>query len=105
MVAVTKATGSGHLLWPKGKNIEDIQSDLFNAIDHALLICAWKENLSPDEMPKRWMWHLDWELEDWFKIVQSRRDSKYGGKEEQEYDDDGEPLFEENAFADEIRNG
>jgi len=49
-----------------------------NVINHALLIISWQENLPSEEIPKYWMWHLDWEIEEWFKKVKIERDIKYG---------------------------
>lgn len=60
------------------------------ALDQAVRVCSWQENLPGDEMPPRWMWHLDWKLEEWFKQVESKREQKYGGKTNKipDYDDD-----------------
>lgn len=58
--------------------MEDIPADIMNVINHALLIISWQENLPSEEIPKYWMWHLDWEIEEWFKKVKIERDIKYG---------------------------
>ena len=80
--------------------LEDIPVDLFFAIDHALRIVNWQENLTEDEMPPKWMWHLDWELETHFEIIKSKREVKYGSSEfenDEEYADPSSNL--DNAFA------
>lgn len=58
------------MLWPSWvRSIEDMPVDLVGAIDHAIMILRWRENLRPGELPPKWMWHLDWELEVWFLEV------------------------------------
>lgn len=56
-------------------------------------------------MPPYWMWHLDWEIESWFKTVQRKRDQKYGNTSSADEDVD----YEENALFDdwekELRGG
>ncbi len=73
-------------------------------MNHALTIISWQENLPSDEMPPYWMWHLDWEIEDWFKMVQRKRDQKYGKSSVEE-----DVEYEENALFDdwekELRGG
>jgi len=63
--------------------LEDIPADIMNVINHALLIISWQENLPSEEIPKYWMWHLDWEIEEWFKKVKIERDIKYGTEQQQ----------------------
>lgn len=46
------------------------------AVGHANLILSWEENLSDDEMPPRWMWHLPWELKRHMKRVTAAREAK-----------------------------
>ena len=65
---------------PRGVScIEDVPADLALAIDHGHKILNWQENLMSEEMPPKWMWHLDWELEKWFEEVEISRKSKYDG--------------------------
>ena len=66
---------------------------------HALMITSWQENLVGDEMPPRWMWHLDWELETHFALVKSKRDAKYNtGSNNAE----PEPIESENVLFDQM---
>lgn len=46
-------------------------------VDHAQTIQFWRENLPREEMPPRWMWHLDHELEAWFERVEADREAKH----------------------------
>lgn len=43
-------------------------------MDHALSVLNWQENLLPNDLPPRWMWHLDHELERWFDAIKAERD-------------------------------
>jgi hypothetical protein len=90
--------GSGESLLPSGCNIEAVPHDLHLALEHAYKILNWQENLSDDEMPPRWMWHLDWELEAHFATVRRKRDEKFGTSDSSA---GGEPedLWEENSLA------
>lgn len=73
-----RATGSGHLIWPKGTTIESVPHDFVTALDQAIRVCSWMENLPSDEMPPSWMWPLDWELKTHFDRVKEERDRKFG---------------------------
>jgi hypothetical protein len=71
------------------------------AIDHANRILSWQENLTSDEMPERWKWHLDWEIEEHFKILKIKREEKYSSSSSAlSDDDDTSPIeWEENAYS------
>lgn len=72
-----------HLLWPEGvTSVEQVPDQLTNAINHAVRIISWMENYSEEEMPPKWMWHLEHELEPWFNSVKSKRDRDRAGPEE-----------------------
>lgn len=49
-------------------------------------------------MPPYWMWHLDWEIDDWFQKVKRNRDLKYGNPTYEE----NEEAYEENELFDEF---
>ena len=72
--------------------------DFVNVLNHALMILSWQENLPSDEMPPYWMWHLDWEIEDWFRKVQRKRDAKYGTVRDEEVEEE----YEENDLFDDF---
>ena len=57
-------------------------------------------------MPPSWMWHLDWEIEQWFEKVKIERDKKFGGSSASVDDDESEGgLFEENVLFDRMQKG
>ena len=90
------------MVWPDGvKSGELLPADFMDALDHALSILSWQENLFGDEMPPRWMWHLDWEIESHFELLKSKREAKFGGKA---VDDNGAPYESENSLFDEMKS-
>lgn len=96
-----QSLGGSASLYPQGEdgrplNVEETPADLQNAIDHALKIISWQENLSPDEVPPIWMWTLDHELETWFKEVKRKRDQKCGRSSDPNYE--GELYGGENVL-------
>lgn len=50
------------------------------AINQALSVISWHENLPEDEQPPRAIWHSDQLLDDWFREVKERRKEKSSGK-------------------------
>lgn len=48
---------------------------MIDAINYASVILSWRENLTEDEMPPSWMWHLDDELGRHFDKVRAKRRS------------------------------
>ena len=60
--------------------------------------------MTSDEMPPRWMWHLDWELEIHFNRIDQAREDKYsggsGGSSSSSDSIDDEPaVWDENVYA------
>lgn len=43
------------------------------AINHGITILSWLTNLTDEEMPPRWSWHLTDELERHFEAVKANR--------------------------------
>jgi hypothetical protein len=86
-------------MWPSWcRGPQDLPADLALAIKHALLILSWREATIEqghrEWMPPRWMWPLDWELEDWWGWV--RADQK-SDTDRVDYDD--ETRYEQNPLA------
>lgn len=53
------------------------------------------------------MWHLDWEIDDWFKKVKSDRRQKYGisSSNDDSYLDPDSDGYDENVLFDQIKHG
>lgn len=49
--------------------------DLVAAIDHAHTVLNWHENYAKKEVPPKWMWHLDHELDIHFERIEEERGS------------------------------
>lgn len=79
----------------------DLPVDFFAAYEQATRILSWQENLTEDEVPPRWMWHLDWELDAWFLDVKKRRDERFGNKPEEGYENTPESVavWEDNEYS------
>ena len=107
MVSVGGAIGSEIL--PEGFTLQNMPNDLFTAIEQATRVISWQENLTSDECPPRWMWHLDWELETWFEKIKIERERKYGSKGpkpgDPDYNDEGDAMFEENVYFERLKRG
>lgn len=80
-----RKSGNGSLLWPEGcESIEEVPVEVIQAVEHAFKILDWYENMTKDEVPPRWMWTVDHELDLWFEEVERQREEKYGGRSEDE---------------------
>lgn len=72
-----------------------------SVLNHALFIISLQENFSAEEMPPRWMWHLDWEIDTHLKLIRSKREAKYGGGGAEE--EEPEIYESENVLFDEMK--
>lgn len=57
------------------------------ALEHAHRVIDWQENLKSDEIPPRWMWPFESELEIWFEEVDEKRKEKYEGGSGESHDE------------------
>lgn len=74
MRAAQKA-GDFRVLFPEGvERIDQIPWYLQVAIDHALTILTWYENLPKEDMPPEYLWEDSEGLEMWWKTVEARRE-------------------------------
>ncbi len=53
---------------------------LVQAVNHALMVLSWFENLPKDDVPPRNLWWSGDRLDDWFEDVERRRKRKSSGK-------------------------
>jgi hypothetical protein len=83
-------------LWPReAKTIEDVPYDLVVAIEQGYTILGWYENLTNEERPPKWTWHLDHELVEWFKELDRKRKEKFNI----DSDDDESPEMMQNEYS------
>ena len=89
--------------WPDG--IASAPWDRVVAVNQALMVISWHENLPRDEQPPRHIWWSDELLDEWFRNVQDNRDSKYGTKKRSAYEDAEDVPMTENVLAANLRPG
>lgn len=76
---MAKTLSAPDLLIPEGHSLVDVPADLITAIEQAVRILSWQENLLSKDMPPQWMWVLDWEIDNWFKKIDEERDNNRSG--------------------------
>lgn len=75
-----KGTG-GDIASFLGSPISEAPYDLVTAVNFALSVISWHENLPQEEVPPRHLWWSEDLLEEWFQGVRERRKEKTeGGK-------------------------
>jgi hypothetical protein len=62
------------------------------AINHAMTIIDWQENLTKEEMPPEWMWHLDEEVATFLERVFRERRERMGLPPDDEGGSDGKRM-------------
>lgn len=85
-------------------NILDTPHDLVLAVNTALTVLSWFENLPEDEQPPRTIWWSEELLEEWFDGIRERRNKKYGvGRPKTPYDDAEDVPMTRNELAEQFR--
>lgn len=71
------------------------------AIEHALNVLTWYENLPKDEVPPEYLWEDGEGLELWWKSVEDKRDDGTATSRGRVDDDDSDqaPGMAENDYA------
>lgn len=103
-VSAAKTGGDLSLVFPAGTNIETVPADLMLAINHSLRIIAWQENAQEEaDVPPRWMWTLENELEAYFLNRKREKEAKYGvassGSSSSDGDEDVDLEYTDNLYA------
>jgi hypothetical protein len=72
------------------------------AVNGALQVISWFENLPKDEQPPRQIWWSDELLDDWFKNVEQERRERSGqsSKKRSPYDEADDVPMSENELID-----
>jgi len=75
------------------------------ALNHALTVISWFENLPQDEQPPRAIWHSAERVDSWFRDVEKKRSEKYGssGKRRSSYEEADNVPMSSNELADKYR--
>lgn len=79
------------------------------AIEHALQVLSWYENLPKDEVPPEHLWEDVEGLEQWWGDVEAKREdgvaTTRGRGSKGSDDDDPDPAMVENDYARFLKNG
>lgn len=74
LVSATQRAGDFRSMYPKGcERVTDIPWFLQVAIDQALMILNWRENLTTEEVPPEHIWEDADGLDEWWQRVQAKR--------------------------------
>lgn len=75
--------------------------EIITAVNYALTVWSWHENLPEDEKPPRNIWWSEKLLDEWFDGVREARDAKNGKRSSYEKSDD--VPMSESSLADQFR--
>ncbi len=73
------------------------------AVNTALMVISWHENLPRDEQPPRAIWWSGELLDEWFRNVEDERSSKSGSKKRSSYDEADDVPMESNVLSEGLR--
>lgn len=73
---------------------------MVSAVDQALRVISWFENLPKDEQPPRHIWWSEKMLEEWFEDVRDKRGS---GRKRSSYEQADDVPMDRNELADGLR--
>ena len=74
--------------------IQEYPWTLIFAVNEALTVLSWHENLGKDEVPPRHLWWSGELLDEWFLEVEKRRKNKASPKKKTPYDEaDDSPMM------------
>jgi len=75
------------------------------AVNQALTVISWFENLPKEEQPPRAIWHSAELVDSWFRDVEKKRSEKYGssGKRKTSYEEADSVPMSTNELADQYR--
>lgn len=90
----------GGSFWPEG--IHKASYILVHAVNEALMVLGWHENLPKNEIPPRNIWWSGKLLDQWFEDVDERRKRKASGKSST-YDEADEVPSMGNQLAEEAK--
>ena len=72
------------------------------AVNHALMVISWYENLPKDEQPPRHIWWSGELLDEWFRNVEEGRSSR-SAKRSSSYEDADDAPMSTNVLAEGMR--
>lgn len=76
------------------------------AIEHALIVLTWHENLQKEDVPPEYLWEDSEGLEMWWKTVEDRQEDGRSTTRGRADDSDEEaPGLQENDYARYLKQG
>jgi len=75
------------------------------AVNHALMVISWHENLPRDEQPPRHIWWSGELLDKWFRNVEEERSSRSAKRSPSSYEDADDVPMSQNVYAEGVRPG
>lgn len=73
------------------------------AVNHALTVISWHENLPKDEQPPRKIWHSVELVDKWFGNVEQQREKKYGSSGKSRYEEADDVPMSRNELAESVK--
>lgn len=101
MVRTAKGVGGDFSVFYSG-SVFDAPWDILLAINHALTVLSWWENLPKDEQPPRHIWWSPTLLNEWFEEIRNKRSSS-GSKKQTSYQRADDAPMSDNEFAKDLR--
>lgn len=83
-----------------GMSVIDAPWEWVTALNAALTVLSWFENLPKNEQPPRHIWWSDKLLDEWFESV---REERKGSNKRSRYDQAEDAPMMESSLADEFR--
>lgn len=74
------------------------------AVNHALTVISWFENLPTEEQPPRHIWYSADKVDSWFRDVEKKRAEKHGNPgKRSSYDEADDQPMTRNELAESVR--
>lgn len=78
---------------------------MVQAVNLALAVISWFENLPQDELPPRHIWWSEERLDEWFELVRERRKEDSSGRRKRSpYDDADDAPMTQNEYVAQVRS-
>jgi hypothetical protein len=73
------------------------------AMNHALTVISWHENLPKEDLPPRQIWYSGEKVDNWFKDVEDKRSQNRPSGKSSSYDDADDVPMSTNELVESYR--